>query len=309
MAEPESKIREEAYEDLDYVPLTNDLLFHMVFTKNEQALRSLLSCLLNIPEAEMREIEILNPMQYTEAIDTKLTVLDLKLHLNGEKYILIEMQVRKFINWTNRTLAYSCRQIADQIKGKQFEYERIQPVILIAIMDNTLFPDHKRFLSKYLLRDEEGYVYSDKLQYIVMDLTAVDEASREEKEQGLVEWADAFRADSWDSAKRIENEGVKEAMKTMSMIMATPSERDLIWDRRMAIWDYNSSLSGAKKAGREEGRKEGENRLNALYLQLAKENKFDDIKRSTIDPEYREKLYRELFGGDEDDEHDHGDTI
>ena len=213
MAETESKIREESYEELDYVPLTNDLLFHMVFTKNEQALRSLLSCLLNIPEAEMRKIEILNPMQYTEAIDTKLTVLDLKLHLNGEKYILIEMQVRKFINWTNRTLAYSCRQIADQIKGKQFEYERIQPVILIAIMDNTLFPDHKRFLSKYLLRDEEGYVYSDKLQYIVMDLTAVEKASREEKEQGLVEWADAFRADSWDSAKRIENEGVKEAMK------------------------------------------------------------------------------------------------
>ena len=307
MAYTESKINEESYEDLDYVPLTNDLLFHMVFTKNEQALRSLLSCLLNIPEAEMREIEILNPIQYTEAIDTKLTVLDLKLHLNGEKYILIEMQVRKFINWTNRTLAYSCRQIADQIKGKQFAYEQIQPVILIAIMDNTLFPDHKRFLSKYLLRDDEGYIYTDKRQYIVMDLTAVEEASREEKEQGLVEWADAFRADSWDSAKRIENEGVKEAMKTMSMIMATPSERDLIWDRRMAIWDYNSSISGAKKAGWEEGmkigweeglkagREEEKKRLNSLISKLLDDNRIEDLKKSTADPEYQDKLYRELF--------------
>ena len=106
------------YEELDYEPLTNDLLFHMVFTKNEQALRSLLSCLLDIPQTEMREIEILNPMQYTEAIDTKLTVLDLKLHLNNEKYILIEMQVRRFINWTNRTLAYASRQIAEPDKGK-----------------------------------------------------------------------------------------------------------------------------------------------------------------------------------------------
>ncbi len=97
----------------------------------------------------------------------------------------------------------------------------------------------------------------------------------------------------------------------MSMIMATPSERDLIWDRRMAIWDYNSSLSGAKKAGREEGRKEGrkegreegmkaENkRLNSLISKLLDENRIEDIKKSTVDPEFQEKLYRELFGGDE----------
>ena len=162
-------------------------------------------------------------------------------------------------------------------------------------------------LTCYDLRFPLWMRYSDKLQYIVMDLTAVEEASLEEKEQGLVEWADAFRADSWDSAKRIENEGVKEAMKTMSMIMATPSERDLIWDRRMAIWDYNSSLSGAKKAGREEGRKEGmkagmkagvkaENkRLNSLISRLLDENRIEDIKRSTVDPEFQDKLYRELF--------------
>ena len=295
------------YEELDYEPLTNDLLFHMVFTKNEQALRSLLSCLLDIPQTEMREIEILNPMQYTEAIDTKLTVLDLKLHLNNEKYILIEMQVRRFINWTNRTLAYASRQIADQIRGKEFEYDQIQTVVQIAIMDHTLFPEHKKFMSKYLLRDEEGYIYSDKLEFIVMDLTAVDEASEKEKEQGLVEWADAFRADSWDSAGQIENEGVKEAMKTMSMIMATPSERQLIWDRRMAIWDYNSSMSGARKAGREEGkkvgreegRKVGREETEALIAKLVSENRIEDIRRSTTDPAFREKLYQELLSEDE----------
>ena len=154
-------------------------------------------------------------------------------------------------------------------------------------------------MSKYLLRDEEGYIYSDKLEFIVMDLTAVDEASEKEKEQGLVEWADAFRADSWDSAGQIENEGVKEAMKTMSMIMATPSERQLIWDRRMAIWDYNSSMSGARKAGREEGRKVGREETEALIAKLVSENRIEDIRRSTTDPAFREKLYQELLSEDE----------
>jgi len=33
----------------EFVPLRNDLLFHMVFTRNAEALKGLLSVLLNIP--------------------------------------------------------------------------------------------------------------------------------------------------------------------------------------------------------------------------------------------------------------------
>lgn len=47
----------------EYVALTNDLLFHMVFTMNELALKSLLSSLLSMPEEQIQKIEILNPMQ------------------------------------------------------------------------------------------------------------------------------------------------------------------------------------------------------------------------------------------------------
>ena len=80
----------------------------------------------------------------------------------------------------------------------------------------------------------------------------------------------------------------------MSVIMSTPSEKQLIWDRRMAIWDYNNSMSGARKAGI----KEGESRLNSLISKLLEENRIDDIRRSAADPEYREKLYRELLPED-----------
>ena len=40
----------------------------------------LFSSLLGIPEEEIVDIEILNPMQYMEAKESKLTVLDLKIH-------------------------------------------------------------------------------------------------------------------------------------------------------------------------------------------------------------------------------------
>lgn len=90
--------------------------------------------MLNIPESSIKQIEVQNPMQYSEVFDSKLTVLDLKVHMNNNTYILVEVQVRKFEHWTNRTLGYACRQIADQIHGK-FSYSDLEPVIQISIMD------------------------------------------------------------------------------------------------------------------------------------------------------------------------------
>ena len=78
----------------DYVSLTNDLLFHLVFTKNERARISLISSLLGIPESEIVSADVINPIQLTEAIDTKMTILDLNVHLNNNKHVLVEMQVR-----------------------------------------------------------------------------------------------------------------------------------------------------------------------------------------------------------------------
>ena len=136
----------------EYISLRNDLLFHMVFTRNPVALKALLSALLGIPEARIERIDILNPMQYSEVIKTKLTVLDLKLRLNDGTYVLVEMQVRKFDYWTNRTLAYASRQVADQVSD-DFNYSRLEPVIQISIMDYSLFPEYRRFFAKYTPRD------------------------------------------------------------------------------------------------------------------------------------------------------------
>ena len=251
----------------EYVSLTNDLLFHMVFTMNERALRSLLSSLLSMPENEIKKIEILNPMQYNESFDTKLTVLDLKLHLNDNRFVLVEMQVRRFEHWTNRTLLYACRGIVEQSRGEGFRYDGLQSVIQIAIMDHTLFPDHRRFFTKYELQDDEGYRFSDKLQFYVMDLKAIDEAEEHEKENGLVDWAEAFSAKDWKAVEKIDNPGVKEAQKTMEVIMSEPTQRQLIIDRRTALLDRQAELDDAVNKGRDQRSQEIYERLIASGIQ------------------------------------------
>ena len=234
---------------MEYISLKNDLLFHMVFTRNATALKALLSALLGIPEAQIGDIEILNPLQYSEIVHTKLTVLDLKVHLTNGAYILVEMQVRKFEFWPNRTLVYASRALADQVDG-DFGYKKLEPVIQISIMDHSLFPEHRRFFAKYTLRDEEGFEYSDKLRFLVLDLTQIEQATDEQAQQGLVEWARAFKALSWSEINNIENSGVKEVAKTMQMIMANPTEREMIRMRRDAEIDWRTSIDAAKEEGK-----------------------------------------------------------
>jgi len=93
------------------------------------------------------------------------------------------------------------------------------------------------------------------------------------------------------------------AGKIMRMIMGTPSERQLLWDRRMAEIDRRSMIAEAiaegkeegKAQGKAEGRAEGEKRLAELMAKLIEMDRMDDVKKSINDTEYRELLYQELF--------------
>ena len=265
-----------------FVSLKNDLLFHMVFTRNLLALKSLLSVLLGIPETSFTKIDILNPIQYSDPIQTRETVLDLKVHLDNGTYVLIEMQVRKFDYWPNRTLTYASRAVADQAVG-EFGYEILEPVIQISIMNYSLFPKHRRFFAKYTLKDAEGFEYTDKLQFYVLDLTQIHKATDEQKKQGLVEWARAFRAKSWDEVNNIDYSGVKEAAKTMEIILTNPQERELLRRRQFAEYDWNTMIGSAErrgeKKGMKEGMKEGEKKGKA---EVARSMKYDGVDPTFI---------------------------
>ena len=208
------------------------------------------------------------------------------MQLNSGAYLNVEMQVRRFSYWTNRTVVYSCRQITEQSNAEDFSYDKLEPVIHISIMDHTLFEDHKRFFAKYELMDDKGYRYTDKLQFYVMDLKAISEATEEERKQGLVQWAEAFSAKSWEQLQKIDNPGVKEAAIQMQTAMSNQQQRQMIWSRRMAQMDHDSQMASA--------RTEGENRLGELISRLLSIGRNQDVEKAATDPDYRKKLYTEF---------------
>lgn len=48
-----------------------------------------------------------------------------------------------------------------------------------------------------------------------------------------------------------------------------------------------------RREGRREGRKEGYDSINSLHHKLLDDNRLDDLRRSTVDPEYQQLLFRE----------------
>jgi predicted transposase/invertase (TIGR01784 family) len=40
----------------------------------------------------------------------------------------------------------------------------------------------------------------------------------------------------------------------MAMIMMNPTERQLLWDRKLALMDYNTEMISARMTGMEEGK-------------------------------------------------------
>ncbi len=89
-----------------------------------------------------------------------------------------------------------------------------------------------------------------------MDLTQIDSATEEQKVQVLVEWAKAFRTNSWDEVKRIQNAAVREAAKTMELIITNPSEREILRKRKDARNDWITMMNSERKEGMKEAQLE-----------------------------------------------------
>ena len=128
--------------------LTNDYLFRAVFQTNPVALKGLLCALLHLREKDIKKIEILNPIELGKSVTDKEFRLDIKILLNDDHIINIELQVENKGNWIERSLSYTCRMYDNLNHGAN--YKNVTPVMHIGILDFTLFEDDPEFYSTFL---------------------------------------------------------------------------------------------------------------------------------------------------------------
>nr|MCR4892381.1 Rpn family recombination-promoting nuclease/putative transposase [Lachnospiraceae bacterium] len=133
------------------IPLTNDYLFRALMQTNNEALISLISSVMYWPVEEIISAEIQNEIELGAAIDDKTFILDVKVLLNHDRIVNLEMQVLNYHNWPERSLGYLCRTFDTLNSGD--DYIQTKPAFQITFLDFTLFPEHPVFHAKYMLTD------------------------------------------------------------------------------------------------------------------------------------------------------------
>ena len=170
------------------IKLVNDQLFRAHLQKNNRVLKGLIASLLHMKMEDIQSVIIKNEIILGKHIPDKAFILDIRVLMNDNSIINLEMQVVDQCNWVERSMSYLCRCFDNLVKGD--DYINAKPVVQIGLLDYTLFPNAPEFYASYYLMNEKSHkIYSDKLRISVVDLTHIDLATDEDKLFGIDHWA------------------------------------------------------------------------------------------------------------------------
>ena len=187
--------------------LTNDSMFKVVLQTDETILCALLCSLLDLTPGDIHSIVITNPFVPGATIEDKDTILDIRLILNGDRLINLEIQIKNKGDWPERSLCYLCRAFDNPQKGAS--YLNVTPAHHIGILNFSLPHVQKEFYSHYLMINEKTHeIFSDKLRLSVLNLTQAGLATEHDRQSGLTRWAAAFKARTWEEYQMLAEEDV-----------------------------------------------------------------------------------------------------
>ena len=192
---------ETATGSIDY-PFTNDYMFRAILQKDKQVLKALIAALLHLKKESIHDVAITNPIELGAAISDKDFILDIRVNLNNEQLIDLEMQMSNEYNWSERSISYAARSF-DQLNSGE-EYKEVLPVHSIGFLNFTLFEDQPEFFATYELRNKKTrHLYSSKFSIHVLDLTLIDLATAEDQNYEIDRWAKLFKAKTWEELRMI----------------------------------------------------------------------------------------------------------
>lgn len=267
--------------------ITNAYMFVAVLHKNRETLCHLLASLLHIQREEITSVEILNPITLGEAVDEKDCILDLLVLLNNNMKINLELQVENEKNWDNRSVYYLARKLCDLSSGE--DYNSLKPMIHIGILDFNYPKDNQEFYQQNILMNKKTHrIYSDKMQLNVLCLTQIENATDEDHNSGLYNWAKVFKATAWEELKALadNNRVIQDTIVTIAQLSEDEKIRQQCERREKYERDRISAINF--------GKREGIAKICSLIQLLNDAGRQEDISRIAVDESYRDQLLDEF---------------
>ena len=269
-----------------YINFYTDFAFKKIFgtEANKDLLISFLNALLDLKEdGEIKDLTYLNSENLGEDIRERRAIYDVYCQTKGGDRFIVEMQKAKQAHFQDRSIYYSSFAIREQgQKGKKdnmpWDY-CLSPVYVVGIlnfeMDETNRSD--RVISKVKLKDEDNKDFSDKLNFIFVEMPKFRKTEAE-LETFMDKWLyvikNLYRLQDKPAAL---TEGIFKKLFEVAEIAAFSKNERYDYEENLKNYlDWFNVMRTAKNEGRAEGREEGraEGELTLLTKKvLAKKEK------------------------------------
>lgn len=236
---------------------------------NEKVRKGFISAVLDIPVSTIISTTILNTYLRKEHQEDKLGILDVRVELNGNIEIDIEMQVVPFKHWIERTLFYNSKMYVETIEAGK-KYSTLKKVINISILNFNLLEEDNFYNSFHIRNDKTYKIFTDMIEWHTIELLKLPDDIKTTNDL-LKLWA-GFIKESGENKELIKmlatkNEYLQEAYYELEKISADKQKRLEYEARQKDLYDYNTLMEEAEEKGIEKGiEKVAKNLLDILDI-------------------------------------------
>jgi predicted transposase/invertase (TIGR01784 family) len=176
-------------------------------------------------------------------VDDKNMILDVRVLLNNQEIINLEMQVINLYNWPERSLSYLCRMF-DQLKRGE-DYKVAKKTIHISITNFTPENFPKILYSNYFLYNPKTmHKYSDKFGIYMLQLNQLGNPEDEKNMPDIYYWAQLFKASTWEEIQMLadKNQAIQESIVTIQELTADEKMQMQMEARERYRRDYEAAI-------------------------------------------------------------------
>jgi predicted transposase/invertase (TIGR01784 family) len=240
-----------------------DYAFKHVFGREQSkpALISLLDAVLQPASGgNIASIEFLNPFNEKEALDDKLSVLDIKARDESGRQFNIEMQMLVYGAFRPRALYYWSRLHQGQLHEGD-DYGLLRPTIAVCFVDTPLFPEIPDYHLIFELRERRHQaLFTDQMAVHILELAKFSKAVAElttplDRWMFFLQHAENLDADALPEPMNVPE--VRWALGDLVMISQSDRDRERYESRLKMRRDISTALAEAKESGEAEGWEKG----------------------------------------------------
>ncbi len=259
---------------------------------NETARTGFLAAVLGIDPESIKETVILNTFLRREHEDDKQGILDVRLRMDNEAEIDIEIQLSELNIWADRSLFYLAKMFTEQIKPGE-SYRLLKKCVSISILDFVLFKDEANFYSCFhIMEDTRHFRYTDKMEFHVIELPKLPVKEDYTKLELWAKFINAEKKEEFDMLAK-KDPYIDSAYRQLQIISQDEQMRMEYEAREKAMRDYNEMMYEADMRGAERGEERATLRINKLNSLLSRDNRIADLVRSTSDLAFQKQLMGE----------------